>query len=98
MSAADDPVLREFREQISTTDRAILDAVNTRLELVALIKVHKESRGVAFLDPDRERSMLDDLTRVNRGPLSTDGLRELFETILDLTKREVAEPFSESHR
>jgi 3-deoxy-7-phosphoheptulonate synthase/chorismate mutase len=89
MSAADDPVLREFRDRISDTDRAILEAVNTRLELVARIKTHKESRGIAFVDPDRERSMLEDLTRANRGPLSAEGLRELFGTILDLSKREV---------
>ncbi|MGE5272437.1 MAG: chorismate mutase [Verrucomicrobiota bacterium] len=90
MSADHDPVLRELREQISDTDRTILDAVNTRLELVARIKAHKESRGISFLDPGRERSMLDDLTHRNHGPLSADGLRELFGTILDLTKREVA--------
>ena len=33
--------------------------------------------------------MLQYLTRANRGPLSTDGLREIFEELLDLTKREV---------
>ena len=33
--------------------------------------------------------MLNYLLRANRGPLSTDGLRELFTEILDLTKREV---------
>jgi chorismate mutase len=90
MSVADDPVLRDFREQISDTDRTILDAVNTRLELVARIKAHKDSRGIAFLDPEREARMLEDLTSANRGPLSADGLRELFGTILDLSKREVS--------
>jgi 3-deoxy-7-phosphoheptulonate synthase / chorismate mutase len=90
MSAADDPALREFREQISETDRAILDAVNARLELVVRIKAYKDSHGIAFLDPERERSMLQDLTRANRGPLSAEGLHELFGTILDLSKREVA--------
>jgi 3-deoxy-7-phosphoheptulonate synthase / chorismate mutase len=90
MSANDDPALREFREQISDTDRAILHAVNTRLELVARIKAYKDSHGIAFLDPGRERSMLEDLTRANRGPLSAESLHELFGTILDLTKREVA--------
>jgi chorismate mutase len=90
MSAADDPALREFREQISDTDRAILDAVNTRLELVARIRAYKDSHGIAFLDPERERSMLEDLTRANCGPLSAEGLHELFGIILDLTKREVA--------
>ena len=90
MNAPDDPVLRQFREQISDTDRAIVDAINTRLELVARIKAYKESRGIDFLDPARERSMLRELVDANSGPLSAAGLRELFTEILDLTKREVS--------
>ena len=85
----DDPVIRQFREQISDTDRAIVDAVNRRLRLVAQVKAYKESRGLGFLDPEREEWMLQYLIRANRGPLSNDGLRELFEEILALTKREV---------
>jgi len=84
-----DPVIKQFREQISDTDRAIVDAVNRRLQLVAQIKAYKESRGLGFLDPEREEWMLQYLTRANRGPLSTEGLRELFTLILDLSKREV---------
>jgi chorismate mutase len=86
----EDPVLNEFRRQISDTDRAIVDAFNTRLRLVAQIKAYKEAQGIGFLDPERERSMLRDLTSANAGPLSDEGLRELFSTMLDLTKREVS--------
>jgi chorismate mutase len=85
-----DPVIKQFREQISDTDRAIVDALNRRLKLVAQIKAYKESRGLGFLDPEREEWMLQYLTRANSGPLSTEGLRELFTLILDLSKREVA--------
>ena len=91
MSQDDDPVLRQFREQISDTDRAIVDAVNKRLKLVAQIKAYKESRGIGFLDPEREEWILAYLQRANRGPLSADGLREFFGSVLDLTKREVAD-------
>jgi len=42
-----------------------------------------------FVDPDREEWMLQYLARANRGPLSSEGLRELFEEILALSKREV---------
>ena len=84
-----DPLIRQLREQISDNDRAIVDAINTRLKLVARIKGYKESRGLDFVDPDREEWMLQYLSRANRGPLSSDGLRELFEEILALTKREV---------
>jgi chorismate mutase len=85
----DDPLIKELRRQISDTDRSIVDAFNARLRLVARLKSHKESRGIDFLDPEREEWMLQDLTRANRGPLSADGLKELLEEILDLTKREV---------
>ena len=90
MSAIDDPVLHEFREQISATDRAILDAVNARLELVARIKEHKEAHGIGFLDPEREQSMLRDLAEANSGPLSDAGVEELLTGILELTKRELS--------
>jgi chorismate mutase len=84
-----DPLIRQLREQISDNDRALVDAINTRLKLVARLKGYKESRGLSFVDPEREEWMLQYLSRANRGPLSADGLREIFEQILDLTKREV---------
>jgi chorismate mutase len=84
-----DPVIKQFREQISDTDRAIVEAMNKRLKLVAQVKAYKESRGLGFVDPEREEWMLQYLTRANRGPLSSEGLCELFEKILDLSKREV---------
>jgi chorismate mutase len=84
-----DPLIRQLREQISDNDRALVDAVNKRLELVARLKRYKESRGIGFVDPEREEWMLQYLARANRGPLSDAGLRELFGQLLDLTKREV---------
>jgi chorismate mutase len=85
-----DPVIKQFREQISDTDRAIVDALNKRLKLVAQIKAYKDSQGMGFVDPEREEWMLQYLARANRGPLSADGLREVFTLILDLSKREVS--------
>lgn len=84
-----DPFIRQLREQISDTDRSIVEAINARLKLVARLKSYKESRGISFLDPEREEWMLQYLSRANRGPLSAEGLREVFEELLDLTKREV---------
>ena len=89
-SPSTDPLIRQLREQISDADRALVDAINKRLQLVARLKSYKESRGLEFVDLQREEWMLNYLSRANRGPLSQDGLRELFAEILDLTKREVA--------
>src|SRR4029453_3209960 len=88
--ASADPVVRQLREQISDNDRALLEAVNKRLKLVARLKDYKASRGYEFGDPNREELMGGCPERGNGGPLSRDGLHELFESILALTKREVA--------
>lgn len=90
MSAeADDPLIRQLREQISDTDRAIVEGINSRLATVARLKAYKDARGLGFVDPEREEWMLQYLLRANRGPLSAEGLREIFGALLDLTKREV---------
>ena len=54
MDESTDPVIRQFREQISDNDRALVEALNKRLRLVARLKDYKESRGVGFVDPARE--------------------------------------------
>ena len=90
MPAETDPVIQQLRDQISDNDRALVEAINARLRLVAKLKAYKETRGIDFVDPDREEWILRDLGRANRGPLSRDGLRAFYEQIFDLTKREVA--------
>lgn len=85
-----DPVIKQFREQISDNDLKIIDALNKRLKLVAQLKEYKERHGVDFYDPEREEWMLTFVTRANRGPLSTEGLRDFYEHVLTLTKAELA--------
>jgi len=81
--------IQELRGQISDNDRAIVRALNKRLELVARLKRHKEAQGIEFVDPQQEKSLLRDLSRANRGPLTEEGLQGLYREILDLTKREL---------
>ena len=89
MSTDDDPLIRRLREQVSDNDRALVDAINRRLELVAQMWDYKRSRGLEVIDPEREQWMLRYLSRANRGPLSQQGLEELFRTVLELTKEEL---------
>ena len=88
MSSADAEVAR-FRERITELDRLIVDGVNRRLELVAELKRYKDEHGLAFVDPDRERSMVESRVEENDGPLSDDGLRAFYVELLALTKREL---------
>lgn len=91
MSVADsDPVIKQYREQISDNDLKILEALNKRLQLVEKLKQYKESKGIGFVDPAREEWIITFLARSNRGPLSQEGLEKVFRLILALTKEEIA--------
>ena len=85
-----DPVVAALRERITEADRSVLATVNERLEIVAELRRHKDEHGLDFYDPDREAWMLDDLSRANGGPLSEQGVAELLDFLLALTKRELA--------
>jgi chorismate mutase len=84
-----DPVVSELRGRITDADRAILTAVNERLGLVGELRAHKLAQGWDFLDRGREEHLLAALAAENPGPLSEEGLRELFTGLLALTKREL---------
>lgn len=86
-----DPVVSDLRARITDADRAILAAVNERVELVRKLREHKLAHGWDFVDQGREERLLAALAGENPGPLSEGGLRELFTEVLALTKREIAE-------
>ena len=84
-----DWMVKELRDEIAAVDRAILADVNARIELVAKIRSYKADAGLPFVDRDRERELIEALDGANGGPLSAEGLRELYTYLLDLSKREV---------
>jgi len=88
-SVTDDPNVERFRAELAAQDRTVLDAVNARLRLVAELKRYKADTGLAFVDPEQERRLLDRLAAENDGPLSEEGVRRLFSELLALTKREL---------
>jgi chorismate mutase len=84
-----DPVLWDLRAQIAANDLALLAAVNRRLELVRRLKEHKDTHGIEFIDRAQEDALVERLAAENSGPLSPEAVRELYRTLLELTKREL---------
>jgi chorismate mutase/prephenate dehydratase len=83
-----DPVVQDFREQIAATDLELLATVNRRIDLVRRLKEHKAAAGLDFVDRAQEERLIDRLAQANPGPVSEDGLRALYQTLLELVKRE----------
>ena len=88
-TTVEDPYVLKVRREISDLDSSLVALVNKRLKLVAQLKRYKEEHGIGFIDLAREEWMLQYLQRANRGPLSAEGLAELYHELLDLMKREV---------
>ena len=86
----EDPYVLKVRREISDLDSSLVALVNKRLKLVAQLKRYKDEHGIGFVDLAREEWMLQYLQRSNRGPLSKEGLGELYHYVLDLTSRRSA--------
>jgi chorismate mutase len=82
----------DLRRRIGANDRRIVDAVNERLRLVCELWQLKAELGADRIDRERERALRDELQRSNSGPLSSEGLEQLVNQLLELTKRELSRP------
>lgn len=85
---ASDPIIQNFREQIAAIDLKLVEALNARIKLVKELKNYKESQGLSFYDAAQEERVITRLCRANPGPISDEGLQELFGYILEWAKRE----------
>lgn len=84
----DDPVIKQFRDQIIDNDLKIVDLINRRLKLVDKLWRYKAEHGVEVFNPEREEWMLTFVSRANKGPLSQDALREVYKAIVATTQEE----------
>ena len=81
--------LRRLRDEIGALDRAVLETLNRRLELVRRINAHKQDAGQPVIDAEREAELLHELSAANAGPLSDDGVQSVFSAVLDVMKQEL---------
>ncbi len=84
----DDPVVKQFRDQISDNDLKIIELINKRLSLVDKLWRYKAEHGIDMYNPEREEWMVTFLSRANKGPLSQEALREIYRGIVETTKAE----------
>jgi len=82
-------VVKQLRDQITDNDLKIIEAINKRIKLVGQLREYKLQHDIAFLDPEREQWMLTYVSRANKGPISSEGLREIYDHIVSRTKAEV---------
>jgi len=79
--------LARCRERIDAIDRRLVELLNERTTIVEEIGRVKQQARLAIYEPKRESDVFDNITSHNRGPLSGDGVKRIFERIIDEMRR-----------
>ena len=75
--------LAECRERIDDVDRRILALLNERTQTVEEIGRIKKAAEMLIYEPKREDQVYRNIVENNRGPLSADAVKRVFERIID---------------
>jgi chorismate mutase len=75
--------LAEFRVLIDDVDRRIVELLNERTRVVEEIGRVKRLAQLPIYEPKREDEVFANIMGCNRGPLSPEAVRGIFERIID---------------
>jgi chorismate mutase len=79
--------LAGLRERIDEIDRQLIELLNRRTTIVEEIGRIKHDAGLPVYEPRREDQVFENVTRHNAGPLTHDGVRRVFERIIDESRQ-----------
>jgi chorismate mutase len=79
--------LKEKRKKIDLIDRKLLTLLNQRLRIALGGGKIKKEMGKKIYDPRREKEILRTLHLRNRGPLTEEGLKKIFATIIKVCRQ-----------
>ena len=74
--------LEGFREGIDAIDEDIIKLLNKRANLAIEIANIKRKANLRFHSPERERAILERVTKLNKGPFPDDALKVIFREII----------------
>ncbi len=75
--------LADCRDSIDSVDRRILELLNERTRVVEEIGRVKRAARMPIYEPKREDEVFRNVTENNRGPLTPDAVKRVFERIID---------------
>lgn len=75
--------LANCRERIDAVDVQLLELLNQRTSIVEEIGRIKQALALPIYEPRREDQVFANVLRNNRGPLTAEAVKRLFERIID---------------
>ena len=75
--------LDEARKQIDEIDARITELLNARARAVEIIGREKQRTAMKVYEPKREEQVLANVNAHNKGPLSNEALKRIYERVMD---------------
>jgi chorismate mutase-like protein len=79
--------IEDWRAKIDAIDRQLIELLSQRAACVIEVGKIKSERNVQVFDPERERQIIQAVLRENKGPLDSDGMRRIFERVIEECRR-----------
>lgn len=79
--------IEKWRIEIDAIDDELLSLLNKRARLATEIGLVKQREHTPLRDPDRERGVIARVCELGEGPLGEDGIKEIFTTIINVSRR-----------
>src|SRR6478672_12618919 len=75
-----------WRTNIDELDRRLVELLNERARAAHEIGKLKRNTSMPIYEPQREKTIFENVQRANRGPLPESELRQVFERIIDVMR------------
>jgi len=78
--------IEDWRKRIDELDRKMVELLKQRAQCAVEIGRLKRNTNLPVYEPDREKIILENVCRANRGPLSDDDLKRVYERMIDVMR------------
>lgn len=78
--------LQDLREQIDEIDKSLLELLNRRAGVALKVSEIKQKNAVDVYDPVREKEVINKITSLNKGPLSSELVSSVFKQVISVCR------------
>ena len=78
--------IADWRKKIDELDTRLVELLNERARAAQEIGKLKRNTNLPIYEPDREKTIYENVRKINRGPLPDHELRHVYERIIDVMR------------
>jgi chorismate mutase-like protein len=78
--------IADWRKKIDELDARLVELLNERASAAQEIGKLKRNTNLPIYEPDREKTIFENVRKINRGPLPDHELRHVYERIIDVMR------------